>query len=236
MSTTWLMTFPEDKASLPVYSAWAKQFCDEVVALSPKDAAPEDLSGFAGLLLTGGGDVEPARYGDTERHEKTYGVDPLRDALELGLIPRFIDAGKPIFGICRGLQILVTYFGGRLIQHVPDTIGIETECHRVPKGYDCFHPLLADGGTQLGEMLRGVDETNSAHHQAMDTSVTPRLLRVAARSGCGVIEAVETFELAAPVAAVQWHPERLPIDHPASSRLIDFLRGPEKVPMIGIPA
>lgn len=219
------MTFPEDKASLTFYVRFAERFGASAQPLSAKDELPEDFDAFSGLLLSGGGDVDPARYGDSPVHGKTYGVNPDRDEMELSLIARFIDAGKPVVGICRGLQILAVHFGGRLHQHLPEVIAEEDERHRLPQGYDCFHPVLFDGATHLGQALRGVPETNSAHHQAMDPRVLPRRLRIAASSPCGIVEAVECFDFSAPVVAVQWHPERLPPGHPAAERLVEFIRG-----------
>lgn len=195
------------------------------MAVSAADPQPADLSTFAGLILSGGGDVEPERYGESIRHEKTYGCRAARDEMELAWIDRFIEQGKPIVGICRGLQILTVYFGGTLHQHVPDILAEDSERHRNPSGYDCFHAMLADGATQLGHMLRGVPEVNSAHHQAMNEAFPAGPLRIAARSAHGVVEAVECFAFAAPIIAVQWHPERLPAEHPASTRLLDLLRG-----------
>lgn len=219
------MTFPEDKPSIEFYSGYAKRFGADVRALAANDPAPEDIAEFDGLLLSGGGDVDPARYGDGGQHEKCYGVSAARDAMELNLIERFIGAGKPIVGICRGLQILTVYFGGKLHQHVPDVVTEGDERHRVPKGFDCFHPVVFDGATQLGSALRGVDAVNSAHHQAMNGASSPQHLRIAATSPCGIVEAAECFDFPAPIIAVQWHPERMPAEHPASERLAEFIRG-----------
>lgn len=218
------MTFPEDRASLKFYLNFATQFGADAQPISASEPQPESIAGFAGLLLTGGGDVDPSLYGDETKHEETYGVIPARDEMELKLIPQFIDAGKPIVGICRGLQILAVFFGGRLYQHVADVLDEATERHRNPKGYDCFHGVVFDSATQLGAALRGVPETNSAHHQSMDAASMPKHLRIAARSNCGIVEAVECLDFAAPVIAVQWHPERLPAGHPAAARLADVLR------------
>ena len=218
------MTFPEDRAALEFYLNFAARFGAQAQPVSATDPQPESIAGFAGLLLTGGGDVDPSLYGDETKHEKTYGVIRARDEMELNLIPKFIDAGKPIVGICRGLQILTVFFGGRLHQHIPDVLDEATERHSKPKGYDCFHGVVFDSSTHLGAALRGVPETNSAHHQALNTDTMPKHLRIAARSLCGIVEAVECFDFAAPIIAVQWHPERLPADHPAAARLAEFLR------------
>ena len=219
------MTYPEDKPSIEYYAKFAARFDAEAMPVSAGDPRPDDISEFEGLLLSGGGDIEPARYGDETKHPKTYGVSPARDQMEFEHISRFIEAGKPIVGICRGLQILSVFFGGRLIQHVPDLIGEDFERHRAPKGYECFHTVLFDGATKLGTALRGVDDTNSAHHQAVDPKNPPQKLLIASQSPSGIIEAAECFEFPAPIIAVQWHPERLPPDHPASERLASFIRG-----------
>jgi putative glutamine amidotransferase len=222
---TWLMTYPEDKPSIEYYARFATRFDADAQPLSANDPRPPDIDGFAGLLLSGGGDVDPASYGDETRHPKTYGVSSARDEMEFDLIGRFIEAGKPIVGICRGLQMLAVYFGGRLHQHVPDIVEDSFERHRAPKGYECFHAVLFDGATRLGHAMRGVDDANSAHHQAIDPRTPPQQLRIAAQSPSGIIEAAECFEHAAPIIAVQWHPERLVPDHPASQVLAEFIRG-----------
>ncbi|MFO1491077.1 MAG: gamma-glutamyl-gamma-aminobutyrate hydrolase family protein [Kiritimatiellia bacterium] len=221
----WLMTYPEGRSSIEYYRRFAASFGAEVRIPTRGEPPPDPADAFAGLFLPGGGDVEPARYGAEVAHEKTDGISRERDALELDLIPRFIAAGRPVVGICRGLQILVAHFGGRLAQHVPDLVPEAVEVHRVLDGYDASHPLRVDAATRLGSALSGVGETNSSHHQAMDPASPPRLLRIAATSPAGIVEAVECFDFAAPIVAVQWHPERLPDGHPARERLVSFLHG-----------
>lgn len=217
------MTCPEEKRAIEVYSRFAAEFGAVARPLSEDGDSPGDLAGIAGLFLTGGGDVDPLRYGEKTKHPATYGVTPARDTRELNLIARFIQAGKPIVGVCRGLQILAVFFGSRLHQHVPDILDEGTEPHRVP-GRDCVHPVLFDAATRLGAAMEGVSEVNSAHHQAMDARVPPGRLRIAARSPAGIVEAVECFDFSAPVIAVQWHPERLAAGHPGRVRLAAFLR------------
>jgi putative glutamine amidotransferase len=129
-----------------------------------------------------------------------------------------------VVGICRGLQILVAHFDGRLIQHVPDRVAEDTERHRVPHGYDAMHGLVVDPATRLGAALAGVTETNSSHHQALDPLWPPQHLRVCATSPAGIVEAVECFDFPAPIVAVQWHPERLATGHPARERLAELLK------------
>ena len=220
----WLMTRSENAEAVPFYIAWAGRLGVECRVLENDEAPPADIGPYAGLLLTGGGDVDPARYGATERHALTYGVNPARDAQELALIDAFRRAGRPIFGICRGLQILTVAFGGRLIQHVPDRLDETVERHRVPKGYDCPHALSWESATRMGRALGDVTSSNSAHHQAMDPAYTAGGLRIAARSGRGVVEAVECFDGAAPILAVQWHPERQDATDPGVQKLVAFIR------------
>jgi putative glutamine amidotransferase len=157
-----------------------------------------DLSaaeGCDGLLLPGGGDVDPALYGQSCRGSQP--PDSERDRAELALIRRFAAVEKPIFGICRGVQVLNVFFGGTLVQ---DLSG-----HSQVDGVDRIHPVHA-APESLVSSLYGTDLTvNSAHHQAVD--VPGAGLWVTARSGDGVAEALEHETL--PVFGVQWHPERL---------------------------
>ena len=222
--TPWYMTFPEGRSSVEYYRNFAASFGAEVRIPGRNEPPPERLDGFAGLLLSGGGDVLPESYGESHVHPRNAGMKAERDALELNLIPRFIEAGLPVVGICRGLQILVAHFGGRLIQHVPDRVPEATERHRVPDGYDAIHGLVPDPSTRLGAALGGVEETNSSHHQGLDPLWPPQHLRVCATSPSGIVEAVECFDFAAPIVAVQWHPERLAAGHPARDRLASFLK------------
>ena len=154
--------------------------------------APE---GCGALLLPGGGDVEPWRYG--RGNTASRGLEPERDTAELMLLERFIAAGKPVLGICRGIQIINVFFGGTLCQDLPG--------HAAADGKDSFHavctvrsPLLAVCGP--------VCRVNSAHHQAVDA--LGRGLRAIQWAEDGTVEALCHDCL--PIWGVQWHPERLP--------------------------
>ena len=146
------------------------------------------------LLLPGGGDVEPWRYGAETLDCR--GAEPARDGEELRLIEEFLSAGKPVLGICRGLQILNVYFGGTLSQHV--------EGHSAVDGRDSFHPSRI-ASSPLRRLYGGALQVNSAHHQAIDRLGSG--LQAVQWADDGVIEAVMHETL--PVWAVQWHPERL---------------------------
>ncbi len=146
------------------------------------------------LLLPGGGDVHPRFYGQSI--DGAADIDDKRDARELSLIDFFLRAGKPVIGICRGLQVLNVYFGGTLRQHIGG--------HSQLDGRDRLHPVSAGSG--LLRALYGPHFlVNSAHHQAADTLGAG--LCAAARAPDGTLEAIAHERL--PVFAVQWHPERL---------------------------
>ena len=146
------------------------------------------------LLLPGGGDMHPRFYGQALNGSED--LDEARDARELTLIDNFLCAGKPVIGICRGLQVLNVYFGGTLRQHI--------EGHSQIDGVDRLHAINTAPGL-LRELYGTRCTVNSAHHQAVW-----RLgmgLQVFACAEDGTVEAVGHRTL--PVFAVQWHPERL---------------------------
>jgi gamma-glutamyl-gamma-aminobutyrate hydrolase PuuD len=220
----WLVTYPDDGPSVAYYARWLNEGGVEATLVSSDYAHPGNIENFDALLLPGGGDVDPQRYGDI-RHAKTDGVNNVRDDLEVRLVAEFMDAAKPVFGICRGIQILNVALGGKLIQHVPDALGESSgEQHARKDSYDSRHALVIDVTTRLGSAVKEARDANSAHHQAIDPGCLGQGLRVVARSGAGVIEAVECFDRVAPLVAVQWHPEREPDPaHPTSQGLRDFL-------------
>ncbi len=205
------------------YLAWLSGAGIESAVIRPSDSMPGDLSAFNALMLTGGGDVDPARYGAI-RAPETQEIDPARDEMECRLIRRFMDGGKAVFGVCRGIQILNVALGGRLIQHVPLIAGA-AESHERSNGKDAVHPIALVSGTELAGVFEPVIEVNSAHHQAVDPGSVGAGLRIAALSRQGVVEAVEGTGLRAPLLGVQWHPERLePSTHAASAGLLKRMR------------
>ena len=161
--------------------------------------APEDADGYDGVLLCGGGDITPALYGMSDEGTN-HGVDPVREAADLRLIADCMAAGKPLLGICRGMQMLNVFFGGTLLQD----LGGKNAAHAgTPEG-DRRHAVHAVGQGVLPSLYGAEFEVNSNHHQAV--RVPGAGLRVTCRGADGVIEAMEHEML--PVLAVQWHPER----------------------------
>jgi putative glutamine amidotransferase len=178
-----------------------------VPPLTNADAASAILESVAGLVLTGGEDVDPARYG-AERHEKIRSVNPARDATESALIEEAQARGTPVLAICRGIQILNVALGGTLIQDIPsecDTkIGHDDETPRDSRS----HEITIEPGSLIARAV-GVERcaVNSFHHQAVKNVADG--MRVTARSQDGIIEGMESTEDDWWVMAVQWHPEEM---------------------------
>jgi putative glutamine amidotransferase len=175
------------------------------VLLAPGDAAPEALlARLDGLVLSGGGDLDP-RYSGAEAHTTVYGTCPERDAFEIALARAAVASDLPTLAICRGLQVLNVARGGTLHAHLPDVVGDEV-AHRSSQVEATSHPVRiaedsALAGVLGGEALAGVP---SWHHQAvarLGDGLTP-----IAWAADGVIEAV-ALAGARRLTAVQWHPE-----------------------------
>lgn len=194
-----------------------------VLPLTDDEAALEALLARAdGLLLTGGGDLDPALFGGDAANPTLKSVCRLRDRMELFLTRRLLDEGRrPVLGVCRGCQVMNVAAGGTLVLDVPSEIGGAIN-HSDPRQFELVHDVNIEAGSRL-HALAGATSigTNSSHHQAVK-DIAPRL-RVTARSECdGVVEAVELdgqpFFL-----GVQWHPERLYKRHAPSAALFRAL-------------
>ena len=173
------------------------------------DARPlEVLADCAGLLLTGGGDIEPSLYGEAA-HPAHAPAEPRRDALEIELVVRAIERDIPILAICRGLQVLNVALGGTLIQDIPSQVP-NAVAHNVTDAYDRIaHDVTIDSESVLAQVmnlhaLAPRLAVNSRHHQAIKRLAAD--LVITATSSDGVIEAVERRPSRFCVA-VQWHPE-----------------------------
>ena len=155
---------------------------------------PDTLVGLAGLMLPGGADIDPARYGQ-ERRPQTGQSDCDRDAREFRLLGEALEADLPVLAICRGLQLFNVAHGGTLIQHLEGHVLPVTQEHAVELAPD----------SRLARLLgMNTSSVNSRHHQAADRVGAG--LVVAARAPDGIIEAVERPDRRFALA-VQWHPE-----------------------------
>lgn len=165
--------------------------------------AKDIVSSLDGLMLCGGRDIDPSRYGQSP-HAEAEQPDKLRDDLEEKLLSAAIDADLPFLGICRGAQMLNINRGGTLIQHLPDVVGD----NRYQLGNAQFTPADVEVETSsiLGSLV-GDKVSNAAlyHHQAIDE--LGKDLKITAKSEDGIIEAVELADHSFGVA-VQWHPEQ----------------------------
>jgi gamma-glutamyl-gamma-aminobutyrate hydrolase PuuD len=214
-----------DSSAVLLPLAYAEQVvaAGGVPVLLPPLAGIETAAGrLDGLVLTGGGDIDPTAYG-AEPHPLTHRVSQQRDRAELELLAAALAGGLPVLGICRGLQVLNVARGGTMHQHLPDAPGLDgLAAHTPAPGTYGSHPVRIAPGSKLAEILgpgaNGRDPNGpgtleravpTSHHQAID-----RLgdgLTAAAWAADGVIEAVE-LGLVSPgqhpfVLAVQWHPE-----------------------------
>ena len=192
--------------------------------LAPRSLDPSEaramLERFDGLLLAGGGDVIPDRYGQPPEVE-TYGQVSVRDEFEFALCDAAIELGLPLLAICRGAQVLNVSRGGSLHQHITE----DFPGHGKPgvEGAQNVHAISIDASSRIGEAM-GVPRANCSchHHQSID--VIGHGLRVTARADDGIVEAIE---LDGPgwVTGVQWHPEDTAAVDPIQQGLFDsFVR------------
>jgi len=171
------------------------------VVLLPPGATAESLSRFDGLAIVVGADIDPARYNE-EAHESVDLPRADRDQTEFDLYARARELGMPVFGICRGLQVMAIAHGGSLIQNLPDEPG--TIIHRERPGEFVDHRARFEQGSRLAE-LYGTDSVavNSSHHQAVRSAGD---LTVTGRASDETVEACEDPSQDFCVG-VQWHPE-----------------------------
>lgn len=180
-------------------------------ACLPGAELPGLLRACEGVLLSGGGDLHPARYGEPERPE-IHSIDPERDAFELALIPLALQEDKPLLAICRGAQVLNAAMGGTLWWDIPSQLpeaGKHDWYPDYPRDLQA-HTVRIEAGTLLARILGAQPaRVNSLHHQAVRNLGAG--LCVCARAEDGVIEAIELPERGFALG-VQWHPECLPED------------------------
>ena len=194
---------------MPDYVDSVRRAGGEPWALShAADPVSAVVKSCAGLLLPGGADVDPARYGQA-RHPSVTDVDATRDEYEIALLRAALEADLPVLAICRGLQVMNVAMGGSLIQDLPSQVGT-TVPHQVPAPTDAIaHDVSIAGGSRLARLVeRAVVEgrlpVNSRHHQAVERIAAGFV--VTSEAPDGVIEAME-LPAARFCVGVQWHPE-----------------------------
>ncbi|MDR2605670.1 MAG: gamma-glutamyl-gamma-aminobutyrate hydrolase family protein [Oscillospiraceae bacterium] len=160
-----------------------------------------DFSRFDGLILPGGDDIDPAFFG--QENNGSEGIDTELDRTQFAIMDAFVKAGKPIFGICRGHQVINVYFGGSLMQDLPTA----AQTHRWNEtDGDRVHTTTALPNTFLTALYGDTEfPVNSAHHQGLGTLGAG--LKAIQHAPDGVIECIVHDTL--PIAGVQWHPERM---------------------------
>lgn len=179
----------------------AQYYIDAIEGLGAEAVAkylPDVDINYDGLILCGGNDIDPKYYG--EQIAGAVSIDAQRDRAEFALLKAYIDAGKPVLGICRGHQLINVFFGGTLYQHLP-----KTESHRSADGTDLIHSVNAIPKSILYDLYGDSFFVNSYHHQAIKD--LGENLRATAYWNNQYIEACEHSSL--PVFSVQWHPERM---------------------------
>ncbi|WP_127585181.1 gamma-glutamyl-gamma-aminobutyrate hydrolase family protein [Paenibacillus koleovorans] len=193
------------------YAEWVSRSGGVPLMLPYSGGTTEDAAQLAavldGLLLSGGADIDPIHFGE-EPIQGLGNITPERDAAELALIREFVRLDKPVFGICRGIQVLNAALGGTLYQDIHSQCSPSPLKHsqKAVASYPTHH-IAIEAGSRLATLAGGLGErVNSFHHQAVKEAA-PGLL-ITARTADGIVEAVEspTHRF---VLGVQWHPEKM---------------------------
>jgi len=211
------------------YAAWLNTADSSIICIDlyhmPVDSALLLLRGCSGLLISGGPDVFPGRYGQAADTVKCGSIDFHRDSLEWALIGAAKNAEMPILGICRGLQIFNIYHGGSLFPDLPTDFDT-TIIHRCENKYECYHEIKVQKKSGLF-LISGTRNgiVNSNHHQGINRLGSG--LKAIARTRDGLIEAIEYdgADTMPFLLGLQWHPERMETDNPFSLPIAtDFLK------------
>jgi putative glutamine amidotransferase len=167
---------------------------------------------FDRVLLPGGGDIAPHRYGDAETHASVHDMDDEQDGFDLAIVRHALDAGLPLLAICRGLQVVNVALGGTLHQDMGPDHEHRPRTHRVALQRGSFVEQVIGAGKV---------EASCFHHQRVDR--VGEGLTVVARAADDTVEALDLPGARGWFVAVQWHPEDTAADDPAQQRLFDAL-------------
>jgi putative glutamine amidotransferase len=219
-------TKPHERAYLnSAYLAAVQQAGGVPVMLPPQldERARQELyRRLDGVLLTGGGDVDPARFNEPP-HPTVSEVSTARDCLEIELVEHALDRRLPMLAICRGIQVLSVALGGRLYQDVASDPGTRVEHSQQAPRHEPTHDVKIDPGSRLGRVLGATElRVNSFHHQAIK-DLGRGLRAVAFAVEDGLIEGVELDDPGHFVLGVQWHPEEMAGHHEHARRLFRAL-------------
>ena len=190
---------------------------------TPVESLAEVVSGFKGILLTGGADIDPELF-HGEPHPKVYGVDPTRDSIEIALANYCADNKIPLLGICRGLQVINVALGGTLYTDITDQLpgALKHPCYPDYARDYLAHSVMIKVNTHLTAITGQTQmKVNSLHHQGIK-DLAPDLT-MSAMSPDGLIEGVE-FMFHPFFLGVQWHPECLPDSAPNQAIFSAFIR------------
>ncbi len=176
---------------------------NELGGIAIAEYLPDVNTDYEGLILCGGSDINPALYGEEINGSRR--IDNERDKSELALLDAFVKAGKPVMGICRGMQMINVYFGGSLYQHL-DT----ADSHYLQQGGDSVHEVTAINGSTASLLYGDVFCVNSRHHQSVKVLGKELFVTMISKVD-NVIEGIEHARF--PVIATQWHPERMCFDN-----------------------
>jgi len=183
------------------------------------DAVDRWLEKIQGLVLIGGGDIDPTCY-DAPPHDTIYNLDADRDACEFALAREALQRRMPLLAICRGMQVVNVVLGGTLHRHLPDVFG-EKVAHRLPPRETTRHAVEVNTDAQIVAAMGSTRVTTvSWHHQAVDRLGAG--LRPVAWAEDGVVEALE-LDGNPNLLAVQWHPELSAANDPTQQGLFDRL-------------
>ena len=177
----------------------------------------EAMDGVSGLLLSGGGDIDPALYG--EEPDGAMGISRERDEMEMALFRYAVQEEMPTLGICRGMQLINVAMGGRLIQDLPG--------HTLPEFESAMHQVYVSPGSRVGAIIGAgaIYRTNSRHHQGLkEAQRAPSLMASAYHPEDGIVEALESPDHPW-LVAVQCHPERENEVPKSFGKLFEWLAG-----------
>lgn len=206
------------------YINWLKTADSTVICLDMYyleiDSALTLFADCDGLLLTGGTDIYPGKYGKESDTSRCWKPDFKRDSLEIALIEAAIEQDKPILGICRGLQLLNVYLGGGLYIDLPTDLDTLVK-HQCKNSYECYHDVKIVEKSILFEFTgEATGSVNSNHHQGIE-QLAEQLVGTA-HTNDGLIESVQWKNINNKpfLLGVQWHPERMEFDNPLSGEIV----------------